>query len=389
MAFHSAVRRPRTRSPGAPPLRVDGVRDPVRADGRRLRGPAGRRLHVLAPQGPVEPVRRPARRAGIDRVGHRGAGRRTALAPGRPLEPRQEHLPDGAGLEPRHHLLRVRGELLASARRARHRRRRRSGLRHGRRRVPRHAVSVADAKLGARRVLSRRHPGLRAGRRPRRLHRRALGLAGRLRRGRHPRIDPRLRVPAHRARLQDGRAAHRGRRRRTRPCRGARHRDRAAAAAHRARRVHRRRLPAPHAVDDLRVAADVLQPLLRPRPRSGGTQGRARGARRRRRRRALGHRLGPPDAAHRVRPPVCPGGRRRADGRAHGHGVRTLSPRQRAIRADPRRRPDDGGQRRPDHRRRDRRRASRRPRHGGIGFVAHPEPVRTCGRPPPDRTAFG
>ena len=50
-----------------------------------------------------------------------------------------------------------------------------------------------------------------------------------------------------------------------------------------------------------------------------------------------------------------------------GTAFALLPPGQRAIRADPRRRPDDGRQRRPDHRRRHRRRASGRSRDGGIG----------------------
>ena len=107
------------------------------------------------------------------------------------------------------------------------------------------------------------------------------------------------------------------------PARRARHRRRAAAAAHGARRLHRRRLPAARGVDDLRVAAELLQPLLRPRAGPGGTQGRARRAGRRRRRLVWSMRRRPPDAAHsRARGCYVPGGRRRADRRAHGHRLR-------------------------------------------------------------------
>ena len=58
--------------------------------------------------GPVGPA---AGRPRLRRLDHGSAGRRAAVAAGRPLEPRQEHLPDGAGLEPRHDRLRLRRQL--------------------------------------------------------------------------------------------------------------------------------------------------------------------------------------------------------------------------------------------------------------------------------------
>ena len=166
----------------------------------------------------VEPLRRPARRARVDRVDHRRARRRPAVAARRPLEPRQEHLPDGAGLEPRDDRLRVRGELRASCS-ARARVVGVGEAAYGTVGAALLATPVpgAHAQLGARRVLRRRHPRLGAGRRARRRHRRALGLAGGLRRGRHPRAASSPFVFLFdRARLQDGRAARRGRRRRPR-----------------------------------------------------------------------------------------------------------------------------------------------------------------------------
>ncbi len=77
---------------------------------------------------------------------------------------------------------------------------------------------------------------------------------------------------------------------RTHARRGARHRRRAAAAAHRARRMHRRRLPAPHDVDDVRVACRrTSHRYYGLAPDAGGSEGRLGRAGGRHRRRCLGH----------------------------------------------------------------------------------------------------
>ena len=79
------------------------------------------------------------------------------------------------------------GELRPSAGRARPRRRGRGGVRHRRCRAARDPLSGPDAQHRARRLPGRRDDGVGAGRGAGRLHRRALGLAGGLRRGRHSR----------------------------------------------------------------------------------------------------------------------------------------------------------------------------------------------------------
>src|SRR5262249_40963817 len=102
-------------------LRVVGLCDPLRAHGRRLRGPPGRRFDVPTPEGVLRPFGQPAWWSGIDRLDHGGAGRGSALAARRSLEPGEEHLLDGVDLEPGVHLLRLCNELLATAWRARRR----------------------------------------------------------------------------------------------------------------------------------------------------------------------------------------------------------------------------------------------------------------------------
>ncbi len=174
--------RPRRRPPGTAALCVDGVRDPVRADGGRLRRPPGRRVDVLALAKRMGPERQPARGPGVDRVRDRGHRRRAAVAAGRPLEPREEHLPDGARMEHRDHLVRLRRQLRRAPRRTQRRRRWGSRVRHRRRGAPCDAVPAAHAQRRARRLLPGRHPGVGGRRHPRRRHRGALRLAGWLRR---------------------------------------------------------------------------------------------------------------------------------------------------------------------------------------------------------------
>jgi hypothetical protein len=101
----------------------------------------------------MEPERCATRSDRLDRFGDRCARRGTAFAARRSLESREEHLPDGAGLEPRDDCLRVRGQLRAASRRPQRRWPRRSRLRNRWRGAARHDVSVARARLGARRVL--------------------------------------------------------------------------------------------------------------------------------------------------------------------------------------------------------------------------------------------
>ena len=316
--------RPRTRPPRAAPVRVDGVRHPVRAHGRRLRRPPGHRVDVLAPQGGVEPLRRPARRARLDRLRDRrrsapsrcrcsrtagaasrassswrssGASRRS---PARSREATRSSSPRagvvglgeaaygtvGAALIATLFPVRMRSSVLGAF----------------------FLAGILGSVLGV--VLG----GVIAA---------ALGLAGGLRRGRRARASCSPFVFLFIVRDYKTVALPEGeRKRQPRRARRARHRRRAAAAAHRARRVARRRLPAPHAVDDVRVAADLLQPLLRPRAGRGGAQGGTRRARRRRRRLRVGRRGGPAHAAHRVRAPVRARGGRRADGGPDGQRVR-------------------------------------------------------------------
>ena len=160
----------------------------------------------------VEPLRRPARRARLDRLRHRRAGRGAAVAACGPLEPRQEHLPDGADLEPRHDRLRVRGELRAAARRARV-----VGLGEAAYGTVGAALlatplPAAHAQLGARRVLPRGHRWARCWASCSAASSPSAG-AGRPASARSASRDccSRFVFLADRARLQDGRAARRER----------------------------------------------------------------------------------------------------------------------------------------------------------------------------------
>ena len=143
-------------------------------------------------------------------------------------------------------------------------RRGRGSVRHRGRRAARESLSGADAQHGARRLPGGRHDRIGAGRRARRLHLAALGLAGGFRRGRHSRAGAVRRVPAGRTRLQDGGAALQGPHGEHAPAVRTRSGRRAAPAAHRARHVHRRRPQPAGGLDDLGMAAELSQPLLRP-----------------------------------------------------------------------------------------------------------------------------
>ena len=79
---------------------------------------------------------------------------------------------------------------------------------------------------------------------------------------------------------------------------GARGDRRAPSAAHRARHVHRRRTEPARGFDDVRLAAELLQPLLRSRTGPGGPQDGHRRAGRRRRRSPLEHGCRSPERAH-------------------------------------------------------------------------------------------
>ena len=133
------------------------------------------------------------------------------------------------------------------------------------------SVSGADAQHGARRLPRGRHARLGARRGAGRLHRRALGLAGGLRRGRHSRPRARCRLPAGRARLQDRRAA-----RRSGPHGGA-HRLSARAVVAELLRPRTALITCIGAGLQLLVVSTTyawlpsyLQPLLRPRAGPGG-----------------------------------------------------------------------------------------------------------------------
>ena len=183
------------------------LRADLRSHDLRLRRPPGRRVDVPAPQGAVEPERRPARRARGDRVDRRRARHRAPVLARGPLEPRQEHVRDGDRLELRDDRMRIRRQLCPTVRGAKRRRPRRSRIRLGGCRAAREPVPGADAQHRSRRLPGsgaiRLRPRCRAWRR----HFAALGLAGRIRSGRDPRVDPRGGARPRRARLQDGRAA--------------------------------------------------------------------------------------------------------------------------------------------------------------------------------------
>ena len=295
-----------------------------------------------------------------DRFDHRRAGRRSAVAACRPVEPRQEHLPDGARLEPRDDRLRVRGKLRAAARRAQRRRRSakprtaRSARRCSRASfrcgcaVRCSARFLAAGMIGS--VLGVVLGGFIAERWGWQAGFGAVGVPGLAARVVFlliVRDYKTVALPAKDTRAQA-------------PAVRARRRRRAAAAAHGARHVHRRRIQPARGLDDLGMAAELLQPLLRPRPRPGGAQDGPRRADRRPRRARSGASVADRlSARHPHRPAARPGGRRGADDGVHVRGVRGRRAGPRAVRADRRGRTGDGGQRRPDRRRRDRRRSTR------------------------------
>jgi hypothetical protein len=103
-------------------------------------------------------------------------------------------------------------ELRPAAVHARHRRPRRGGLRRRGRRAACDVFPGTIAQHGPRALPRRGTHRLGDRRRPRRRDRAALGLAGRLRRGRRARPPARVRVPDGRARLQDRRPADEGER---------------------------------------------------------------------------------------------------------------------------------------------------------------------------------
>ena len=107
-----------------------------------------------------------------------------------------------------------------------------------------------------------------------------------------------------------------------------RRRRRAAPAAHGDRHVHRCRSQSARGLDDLGVAAELPQSLLRPRAGPGGAQDRHHRADRRTRRPALEFRRRPPELADPHRPIAGSGGGGRAD---HGVHVRRVRGRSRRV----------------------------------------------------------
>ena len=321
--------QPRRPSSGAAPLRVVGLRDHLCVDGCRLRRPAGRGLDVPSSQGAVGSVGSPAGRARVDRLDYRRAGRGAAVVPRRPVEPGEEHLPHGDGLEPGDDRGWIRRKLRAIDGCSQRRWPGRSRLRNRRHGAPGKPVSAANAQHRAWRVPRRRHVRIGAGRNAGRVHRRSLGLAGRVWRCRHSRALPRARVPHGRPRLQDGGAALGRRKQREAAHDGAGGDRRAPSAAHRAHDVHRRRIESSGGLDDVLLAAELLQPFLRSRTGPGGPQDGDRRAGRRRRRSPLEHgcrsfeRAHAPGEAHRA------GDRCGRDDRADDCGLRGSSSRDR------------------------------------------------------------
>ncbi len=133
--------------------------------------------------------------------------------------------------------------------------------------------------LGA--FLAGRYRGFGVRRDARRRDRRALGLAGGVRFGRNTGALPRRPVPAGGTRLQDDCASPAGTRRRRSQGRGERRDRRAAPTAHGARHVSRRGPQPARGLDDVGLAAELLQSLLRNRSRQGRHQDRGRRAGRR------------------------------------------------------------------------------------------------------------
>ena len=176
--------------------RPDGVRDGLRLDGLRLHRPAGRSGHVPVPEVGVGVVGHAVGRARVRRRPHRCRGCVPDRAVGRSLEQGESHRRDGSDLEPRHARLRLRAELRAAVHRPCGSRCGRGRVRPGGGRAALHGVPREQTGHGARRVPGRCAAGHPARPRARRDLRRAVGMAGRIRRGRGARPDPRARVPA-------------------------------------------------------------------------------------------------------------------------------------------------------------------------------------------------
>ena len=298
--------------------RVDGFRPPLRADDRQFCRPADRGLDVPASQ---------VHLALSD--GELGAlvsivsvmiafACRAAVTARRPLEPGQEHLPDGDDMEPRHDRLCVRRQLRGAADRAR------------RRGIGVAAYGSVGAALIATLFPSRmrssvlsafvlasvagsvwasswaeswrsdgdgmRHSGFRVSPAVARRSCSSPSLA----------TTRRCRCPV-----------------RSTPAAGRALRVTAVIVAallrpRRHSRLHRSRVPAPHRVDDVHVAADLFPSLLRPDDRPGRRQGRAGRAGQRDGRICPGRRRRPLDAAIRVRAPLR--STRRVDPHCGVHG---------------------------------------------------------------------
>ncbi|MNV42637.1 hypothetical protein D3C71_1343190 [compost metagenome] len=163
------------------------LRDDHRPDALRLHRSPGHRFTVPVHEGRLGPVGQATRRLGLGPVDRPRRLCASGLARCRPREPRQEHRGDGHGVEHRLDLVHVHPELRLAAGGARHGRCRRGRLRCGGRRTDCDPLPRPDAQRSARQLHGSRFRGLGAGRRARRHHRGALGVAGGVRRGRHSR----------------------------------------------------------------------------------------------------------------------------------------------------------------------------------------------------------
>ena len=171
----------------------------------RLCRPPGDRLAVSPHEAGLGPVGQAARRAGLRGLGHRRARRAAGGAVRRPHQPGQEHRRDGHRVEPGDDLVHVHAQLRPVARRALAGRPGRSRLRLGRRGLDREPFPGAHARRPDGRLLRLSLGRLGARRDARRRDRGALGLAGRVRRGRLSRLVAGPAVPQG-ARLPDRRA---------------------------------------------------------------------------------------------------------------------------------------------------------------------------------------
>ena len=278
----SARRRPHRGLPAE-----GGVRRGVRADGPRLRRPAGRRRDVSCAAGRVGVVGRAARRARVGRVRHGGPRRLPCCSARGPVEPRAGDRPHGHGLEPRRGGGRSGPEFRPTAHRARRPRRRRGGLRPGRRGAPGNQVPTGPPGDGPRSVPGGGAAGCDAGGAPRRHDRGALGMARGVLGIRAPGAGRGVAVPPGPG-LSDGAAG-----RRDRCPRGGGRTEGAVPGPVRFSGVHRQRCPAGGRLDALHVAAQPAAPRVRPAGRPGGG----------------GHRTGHPRRVRRhdrVRPPRGP-----------------------------------------------------------------------------------